>query len=145
MVRILRRHRQTERDGHAETGGRQMTDYNDGRWHAWDDGDVCPVHPKSTIQVVYNNDHRENHSVVLGWREQLAEKTAFGNQHIVAFRVVNPYVEPVEYTGECSAYHFTEQTPMLYDLPPRDDIIAGRFTATHINGKLARIVWEANE
>jgi hypothetical protein len=59
--------------------------------------------------------------------------------------MTEPHIKPVEYTGECRAYHFTGQTPALCDLPPRDDIVAGRYTATHVNGKLARIVWEATE
>jgi hypothetical protein len=117
-----------------------MTDYNDGKWHGWNGGE-CPVHPKSIVDIATHNGPNFPDSKagnVGGW------DVGHFNP-IVAFRVVTPYVEPVEYTGECSAYHYTGQTPMLADLPPGNGIIAGRYTATHINGKLARIVWEATE
>jgi hypothetical protein len=117
-----------------------MTDYNDGCWHGWNGGE-CPVHPRSVVEVVFSKAGHRDGCKADTWVWDADQ----GTHTIVAFRVVKPYAEPVEYTGECSAYHFTEQTPMLCDLPPRDDIIAGRYTATYINGKLARIVWEAKE
>lgn len=119
-----------------------MTDYNDGKWHGRNGGE-CPVHPKSKVMVGLAGSKP-------AWRECAGQydwthdaRDEIGN--IVAFRVVKPYAEPVEYTGECSACHYIGQAPMMFSIAPRDNIIAGRYTATHINGKLARIVWEATE
>lgn len=118
-----------------------MTDYNDGKWHGWNGGE-CPVHPQSEIEVVYAN------AIAFSGATACTAKYAAWSDKIMqlaAFRVVTPYDEPVEYTGECNAYHHIGQAPALVSLAPRQGIIAGRYTATHINGKLARIVWESTE
>lgn len=68
-------------------------DYSDVNWHSWDSVE-CPVHPKSVIQAVYNNEHLAASKISVGCVEKEAGMVAFGNQHIVAFRVIKPYVEP---------------------------------------------------
>jgi hypothetical protein len=119
-----------------------MTDYNDGKWYGWNGGE-CPVHPQSVVDIVYVNAHGITH----GPERRMAMLNDWNPIHsgyTVAFRVVTPYVEPVEYTGECYASYRAPSVPTFSDVKMFDDT-RGKWTATRINGKLARIVWEAAE
>lgn len=65
-------------------------DYNDGKWHGWNGGE-CPVHPKSLVHVKLLDcadeygDMTED-AVDWSWDSDIGP--------IVAFRVVDQYVEP---------------------------------------------------
>lgn len=113
-----------------------MTDYNDGRWHGWNGGE-CPVHPESVVYV----------ATEIGFASGKAEEWMWENDlvSIVAFRVVKPYVKPVTYEGECWAYHYTSLGPSLTGSKTSDRCIPGKWTATHVNGRLKSIIWEADE
>jgi len=64
-----------------------MTDYNDGEWHGWNGGE-CPVHPKSVVDVKFNDGEEceEEEAEVWDWETHFVK--------IIAFRVTKPYVEP---------------------------------------------------
>lgn len=114
-----------------------MTYYNDGKWHRFS-GNSCPVHPKSKVITSH---------LARGIPATNEVPYAAGNQawlNVTAFRVVSPYAEPQEYSGECYAYHFTELAPSLVSAPLSDTVL-GKWTATHVNGKLSRITWDASE
>lgn len=115
-----------------------MTDYNDGEWHPWNGGE-CPVHPESIAQIVWHNAKSCGAGVSI-----LTEAKDLHWPHAVRFRVTKPYQEPETYTGECFAYHYTSTPPALTSHQVETSIL-GQYTATHINGKLAKIVWEASE
>ena len=71
-----------------------MTDYNDGKWHGWNGGE-CPVHPKSVVEVRYEdssyNGIDQGKGLDYGWIK-------FANKRgICAFRVVKEYREPREF------------------------------------------------
>jgi len=66
-----------------------MTDYNDGRMHAWSGGE-CPVHPRTNAEVLT----RDGSSYVckagaFGWHRGWPDAG-----DIVAFRVVEVYAPP---------------------------------------------------
>ena len=67
-------------------------DYNDGKWHGWNNDGPCPVHPKSMVQATYpDGDKWYGNTRVAdswGWRDDECP--------IVAFRVVKVYQEPLE-------------------------------------------------
>lgn len=71
-----------------------MTNYNDGKWHGWNGGE-CPVHPKTTVEIVYLVNENgiakfdTGNSVKFTWNAVYAK--------IVAFRVVKEYKEPREF------------------------------------------------
>jgi hypothetical protein len=114
-----------------------MTDYNDGKWHAWNGGE-CPVHPKTHGEFVFAD------GTIL--REKTAGEWLWNDKHlpIVAFRVTKPYTDPKEYSGTCYAYHYTNLEPTLVQSNV-GSCIKGKWTATHIDGKLAKITWDATE
>lgn len=110
------------------------TDYNDGNWHGWNGGE-CPVHPMSKVEGLEASGGQ--------W-----VALANGNDWQLfrgAFRVVKPYVAPTEYSGECYAYHYTNLAPTLCGDTPLAKSMPGKWTATHTNGKLSKITWEATE
>lgn len=111
-----------------------MTNYNDGKWHGWNGGE-CPVHPKSVVEV------RGLSETV--WKTEDPELAVYWPK-VIVFRVIAPYIEPQEYSGECYAYYVKSMAPSLVE-NELSGTIKGRWTATHINGKLAKITWEAAE
>lgn len=121
-----------------------MTDYNDGKWHSWNGGE-CPVHPESVIDYVW---HDTNQCVAEGGKSGVTtgrrarRSVAWGQ--VIRFRVVKAYREPEKYAGECYAYHCTHGAPSLC-WTPVDNTVKGKWTAIHIDGKIAKITWEAVE
>jgi len=75
-----------------------MTDYNDGEWHLWHGGD-CPVHPKSVVDIIWH-DPKMSTAAQAGFASGLKAFDRYGPYaawpHVVKFRVVTPYVEPVK-------------------------------------------------
>ena len=69
-----------------------MTDFNDGEWHIWRGGE-CPVHPKSTVDLVWPSEISSERSLR---SIRKAEKFPWREQDAFMFRVVTPYVEPLE-------------------------------------------------
>lgn len=67
-----------------------VTDYNDGNWHGWTGGE-CPVHPKSAVDVKFNDGEEYEGRGAGGW---VWKGTL---DKIIAFRVTKPYVEPREF------------------------------------------------
>ena len=67
--------------------GNDTTNYNDGNWHEWNGG-VCPVHPKSVVDVCLIDRACVEGETAKQWFWD-AEQT-----RIRAFRVTKPYVEP---------------------------------------------------
>jgi hypothetical protein len=65
-----------------------MTDYNDGNWHPHTPG-PCPVHEKSRVDVMFRDGTAYNGLSAGAWKWREDNHTT-----IVAFRVVEPYVEP---------------------------------------------------
>lgn len=67
-----------------------MTDYNDGKWHAWNGGE-CPVHPKSKVKTFWENSPGAPYEIY----EAGAMPWSHGEDepNIVAFRVVKEYRE----------------------------------------------------
>jgi hypothetical protein len=63
-----------------------MTNYNDGKWHGWNDGE-CPVHPKTWVEVCGVEWSGEEVADVFDWEEGAGDP-------IVAFRVIEGYKEP---------------------------------------------------
>lgn len=63
-------------------------DYNDGLWHGWNGGE-CPVHPRTVVEVALLDN---------GPVEAAADQWYWGGDkcRIIAFRVVEPYVPPLE-------------------------------------------------
>ena len=81
-----------------------MTDYNNGEIWGWN-GDDCPVHPESMVEYWIRNDKQPDTSKAwqLDWRHALRDFD------IIAFRVVEPHVEPKtiwvnEYPGGDNIY-----------------------------------------
>lgn len=67
-----------------------MTDYNDGTIHGWNGGD-CPVHPETVVHAWFRSSvNKECKADYLRW----SKDANFSNTDIIAFRVVEPYVEP---------------------------------------------------
>ena len=64
-----------------------MIDYNDGEWHGWNGGE-CPVHPKSVVDVKFNDGAEFKGQEAEDW---IWNATCY---KIIAFRVTKPYVEP---------------------------------------------------
>jgi hypothetical protein len=116
-----------------------MTDYNDGKWHGWNGGE-CPVHPLTVVETRYLS--APPHAPRKGEEWIWSHDGNVGD--IVAFRVTKAYTEPKEYSGTCYVYHYTSFAPTLAENNV-GDWIKGKWTATHIDGKLAKITWEATE
>jgi len=85
-----------------------MTDYNDGKWHAWNGGD-CPVHDLTivewtrftglgTTQISYQGRGPAKSAY---WRDT----NAFG-PHVHAFRVVKAHYEPREFWLSKHNHHY---------------------------------------
>jgi prepilin-type processing-associated H-X9-DG protein len=110
------------------------TNYNDGKWHGWNGGD-CPVHPDTIVNITYADGQvREKFCAgIWKWDEPLM------------FRVIKEYRKPVtkEYTGECWAYQHSAMAPSLVSFNVGGDSIKGKYTATHVDGKLKSITWIA--
>ncbi len=112
-----------------------MTNYNDGKWHGWNGGE-CPVHPDSEVEVVGGYDVGTNTAIAgddLYW------------PNVAAFRVVTPYIEETTYEGECWAYHYTCMEPSLASFNVNGICTHGKWTATHVDGKLHSFTWDADE
>ena len=63
-------------------------DYNDGKWHGWNNDGPCPVHPKSIVHVLTASGAMVGGGAYSwGWDGD--------EQPIVAFRVLKVYQEPV--------------------------------------------------
>lgn len=70
-----------------------MTNYNDGFWHGWNGGE-CPVHPRSVVEIVYQDDGVYHSS------EAIASHCDWDNEFsypIIAFRVVKEHKVPREF------------------------------------------------
>lgn len=67
-------------------------DYNDGKWHGWNNDGPCPVHPKSMVQVTYRDGDKwyggTDIADAWGWQDD--------GSPLVAFRVTKVYQEPLE-------------------------------------------------
>ena len=122
-----------------------MTDYNDGKWHGWNGGE-CPVHPESIVDHVWRfvAEGCTKSTLVTGTSagNVAFSEPSFGN--VIAFRVTKPYVAPEEYTGECYAHHYTSTCPTFTETHVGPSI-PGKYVAIHINGRLSKIIWEADE
>lgn len=87
-----------------------MTDYNDGKWHGWDDGE-CPVHSDSVVQAVVRRSSDDNTAIVKSSAGSLywdATCGTSGHYAVCAFRVINEHKEPREFwiwTDKFGAQH----------------------------------------
>lgn len=70
-----------------------QVDYNDGRWHGWNGGD-CPVHPLSKVEArIYAvGEYWDGH--IRRAHEWTWDIDGDDDCDIIAFRVIEPYVEP---------------------------------------------------
>ena len=114
-----------------------MSDYNDGFWHGWNGGE-CPVHPETLVTCMWQCkdgffDGDTDKAKMFAWHD------------LDAFRVVKEYREPVitNYNGECHAYHYIGLEPTTAPFNVGDNSIHGRWTATHVDGKLQSFTWKA--
>jgi hypothetical protein len=66
-----------------------VTNYNDGKWHAWPGGE-CPVHPDSEIEAEYVTSYS---------MKETFKNTACGKywKYPFLFRVTKEYKAPCEY------------------------------------------------
>jgi hypothetical protein len=86
-----------------------MTNYNDGKWHGWNDGE-CPVHPETEVEYIYLDDS-------IGpclCQDKAGYFTWNGDDlmPLVAFRVVKEYKEPREFWVSCG-YAFSSEAQAL--------------------------------
>jgi hypothetical protein len=75
---------------------KDMTNYDDGKWHGWNGGE-CPVHPETVVQMVWQFSKGDIRPGKVNGRakEYIWEGNDSGN--IVAFRVIKEYREPREF------------------------------------------------
>jgi hypothetical protein len=73
-------------------------DYNDGNWHGWNGG-KCPVHPKSVVQVRWDNCVEDTLERAGAWDSSAWrwDRPIRECNRIVSFRVTKPYREPREF------------------------------------------------
>ena len=123
-----------------------MTDYNDGKWHGWNGGE-CPVHPETIVTCRLQDEasiHDGAMDAAKGWEfEDPTDPCS-----VIAFRVVRQHKEPEIITGECWAYHYRCLPPSITATEPHLDDNGkgnGTYTATHVDGRLVKIVWERKE
>lgn len=117
-----------------------MTDYSDGNWHGWSELANPPIHPESRIDQVWHDEKTGRAGV------NFARKAGFAAWgQTLKFRVVTPYVEPATYSGNCWAYHYTHQDPSTASHNAGGNCVHGTWTAEHVDGKLRRFSWEADE
>jgi hypothetical protein len=64
---------------------------------------------------------------------------------IVAFCVTEYPDEEETRTGECWAYHYKSCAPTLAEIAVGEHCVKGTYTATLVNGRTKRIVWDADE
>ena len=91
-----------------------MTNYNDGKWHAWNGGE-CPVHPETLVDVTY--------TCGAGMFDEDAEGVSW--TYPLLFRVTKEYRGPREF-WLVGCYRFlSEKDAMTYEgcLPNRREII----------------------
>lgn len=69
-----------------------MSDYNNGKIHGWNGGE-CPVHPKTKVQY-WMRDGGVHQSLAEYLRWRVAHLPPSGMKDIIAFQVVEAYVEP---------------------------------------------------
>ena len=75
-----------------------MTNYNDGKWHAWG-SDITPasVHSKSMIEYVWHDANRNNAGVKASSAGCDENGVGPAWNHILKFRVVKEYKKPREF------------------------------------------------
>lgn len=93
-------------------------DYNDGKWHGWNGGER-PVHPNSTIEVVYKNKQGQTKSDVRHAGDHWWDCSGLSGGYTIAFRVLEVYKEPKviwvnEYPSGSSVVHWTEKEALRY-------------------------------
>ena len=77
---------------HLVERGKEMTNYNDGKWHGWNGGE-CTVHPDTIIKAVFTDNG-------FCGREDFAKNFDFDDKYfhpIIAFKVVKEYKKPREF------------------------------------------------
>lgn len=125
-----------------------MTDYNDGEWHEWSGGE-CPVHPKSIIEGYWHKGAKDLYAPAtfnIGEAGGFTFPHVEGWEKLKLFRVVKEYKRPREYSGRVWAYHYTNLAPTLSENEVGGDGGGwGKYTATHVDGKLTKVVWERAE
>jgi hypothetical protein len=109
--------------------------YAIGRWYPHDGG-PCPVPEESKVVVMWIAGEKGD------WR---AKDIRDAWPHVVAFCVTEYPDEEETRTGECWAYHYRYTTPTLVENEVGERCVKGTYTATIVNGKPKRIVWEADE
>jgi hypothetical protein len=103
------------------------------RWYPHGGG-PCPVPRKAKATILAK--HGSKFDVV-------AEDCHWPN--IVAFCVTEYPDEEETRTGECWAYHYKSSAPTLVEVAVGERCVRGTYTATIVNGKPKRIVWDADE
>jgi hypothetical protein len=109
--------------------------YAIGRWYPHDGG-PCPVPEESKVVVMWIAGEKGD------WR---AKALRDDWSRVVAFCVTEYPDEEETRTGECWAYHYRYTTPTLVETEVGERCVKGTYTATIVNGKPKRIVWEADE
>ena len=83
------------------------TEYETGVWYDWNGGE-CPVHPETVVETRHLKSGSINNSEIFSWVETATEWAGWfscecwagvdddENNPIVAFRIVEPYVPPLE-------------------------------------------------
>jgi hypothetical protein len=96
-----------------------MSDYNNGKIHGWNGGE-CPVHPETMVQY-WMRDGGVHQSLAEYLRWRVAHLPPSGMKDIIAFQVVEAYVEPKviwvnEYADGPVAFN-TERSARNYAMP----------------------------
>jgi hypothetical protein len=109
-------------------------EYEIGRWYPHDGGER-PV-PEGTMCNVLLRRGEKSDTPSADW---------CWPGGIVAFCVTEYPDEEETRTGECWAYHYRYMAPTLVETEVGERCVKGTYTATIVNGKPKRIVWEADE
>lgn len=92
-----------------------MTDYNDGKWHGWNGGDMKPasVHEETVIDYVWFDECDERE--LCGTRKNVRASAGVGWSQVVKFRVIKEHKEPRECLVNFETMQFRFSTGPLND------------------------------
>lgn len=112
-----------------------------------DDGDkYFGYHSPGTSFVPLNKPYTDwsKWAAVQGEYDDTEEYTLPGGQIVYRGRNV---IKPVEETGECWAYRYMgkDTSCQFADFNINGNCKYGKYVATHLDGKLIKFTWEANE
>ena len=114
-----------------------MTDrkYELDRWYPRVGG-LCPVPEMTTVDVMWKNGAKG---------ARIAKDIRHDWENVVAFCVTEYPPQEETRTGKCWAYANDRLAPALFMNNLGLSSIRGTYTVTTVDGKLTRILWEADQ